>query len=213
MVEVVRRSRTWVFDGYLGSCASSDTGWRLDGERAAGTLAEAMDAGEPVLLVGTAFSFVELLDWLAARARAVRLPAGSRAMETGGYKGRSRSLPRNELHAGIGRTLGIPPADVISEYGMSELSSQAYDRRIGSAEEVRRFRFPPWARIRIVSPETLAEAAIGETGLVEVVDLANVRSVLAIRTEDLAVRREDGFDWAGRSPAAEPRGCSLLVSA
>jgi hypothetical protein len=58
----------------------------------------------------------------------------------------------------------------------------------------------------------LDEVAVGETGIVEVVDLANLRSVLAIRTGDLAIRHEDGFELLGRIPSAEPRGCSLMVS-
>jgi hypothetical protein len=136
-------------------------------------------------------------------------------METGGYKGRSRNLPKSELHALITRCLGIPPSHIVCEYGMSELSSQAYDWKVRNAErgtgnEARVFRFPPWARARVVSPETGGEVAEGETGLIQVCDLANVRSVIVIQTEDLAVRRGDGFELIGRAAQAEPRGCSLL---
>ena len=126
-------------------------------------------------------------------------------METGGYKGRSRSLPGAELHALITRYLGIPHSHIVCEYGMSELSSQAYDWRLrvaepGSQNETRVFRFPPWARARVISPETGGE----------VCDLANVRSVMVVQTEDLAVRRGDGFELIGRAEWADPRGCSLL---
>ena len=73
------------------------------------------------------------------------------------------------------------------------------------------FDFPPWARAQIVSPETGREVADGETGLLRVFDLANVFSVMAIQTEDLAVRRGDGFELIGRAQLAEPRGCSLMA--
>ena len=131
-------------------------------------------------------------------------------METGGYKGRSRALSKERLHEWIGQVLGIAKNQIVTEYGMSELSSQAYNRVVGCAGGV--FHFPPWAKAQIVSPETGVEAAEGETGLVRVFDLANVRSVMAIETEDLAVRRGDGFELIGRAAAAEPRGCSLALS-
>jgi hypothetical protein len=91
---------------------------------------------------------------------------------------------------------------------MSELSSQAYDRVL--PETGGGFRFPPWARAQVISPETGREAADGETGMVRVFDLANVRSALAVQTEDLAVRRGEGFELTGRAAGAAARGCSLL---
>ena len=84
-------------------------------------------SGQPLLLLGTAFSYVHLLDHLAERDLRLKLPPGSCALETGGYKGRSRSLPKSALHALISQRLGIPPNHIVCEYGMSELSSQAYD--------------------------------------------------------------------------------------
>jgi hypothetical protein len=76
---------------------------------------------------------------------------------------------------------------------------------------VRNFHFPPWVRVQIVSPETGQEVADGETGLIRVFDLANVFSVMTVQTEDLGVRRGDGFELIGRAPFAEPRGCSLMM--
>ena len=102
---------------------------------------------------------------------------------------------------------------MVCEYGMSELSSQAYD---GVAGQVRPtagvFRFPPWVRTQIVSLETGAIAAAGETGLLRVFDLANIHSVMALQTEDLAASREDGFELLGRAEPSEPRGCSLMAA-
>jgi hypothetical protein len=125
-------------------------------------------------------------------------------------------LAKTELHALITERLGVPAAHIVCEYGMSELSSQAYDSEMPSAEcgvqnQWCAFRFPSWARVRIISPETGSEVADGETGLIRVFDLANVFSVLAIQTEDLAVRRGDGFELIGRAALAEPRGCSLMA--
>jgi hypothetical protein len=73
-------------------------------------------------------------------------------------------------------------------------------------------RFPPWCRVQIISPETGCEAGEGETGLIRVFDLANVYSVMAIQTEDLGIRRSDGFELIGRAALAEPRGCSLMAA-
>jgi hypothetical protein len=170
-------------------------------------------SANPVLLLGTAFSFVHLLDYLAENDLRFQLPAGSRVMETGGYKNRSRAMPKAELHQLITERLGVPPSHIICEYGMSELSSQAYDSRIQNPEsriQNRVFQFPPWVRVQIISPETGYEVADGETGLIRVFDLANVFSVMAIQTEDLGIRRGNGFELLGRAQLAEPRGCSLM---
>jgi hypothetical protein len=93
---------------------------------------------------------------------------------------------------------------------MSELSSQAYDLDFGGNLSCPRiFHFPPWARIRIISPETGLEVQEGDKGLIRIFDLANLYSVMAIQTEDLVVRRGSGFEWVGRAEQSEPRGCSL----
>ena len=109
----------------------------------------------------------------------------------------------------ISERLSIPGSNIVTEYGMSELSSQAYDKFAGQSTE-RIFHFPHWARATIISPETGAEVCDGETGLLRIVDLANVGSALAIQTEDLATRRGSGFELIGRAELAEPRGCSLM---
>lgn len=210
--------------GFCGRKGPSGA-WELELASLRSCLEEAIRQGAPQVLLGTAFNFVHLLDHLRDTPLSGPLPGGSRVMETGGYKGRSREVPKVQLHREITGFLGIPADRVVCEYGMSELSSQAYDRRMamparrassvepdvsGEAAVSRAFRFPPWARALVISPETGREVAEGESGLVRVVDLANVWSVLAIQTEDLAVRRGDGFQLLGRAPAAEARGCSLM---
>jgi hypothetical protein len=224
--EVVRASAA-----FLGTVGVSDR-WTLNFDAALAALNSSLVTRHPSLLLGTAFSFVHLLDFLVERNLRFDLPAGSRVMETGGYKGRSRALPKTELHQLITERLGVPPSHIICEYGMSELSSQAYDlgalasrRRVfpGTTTELagetpalpgtvtRHFRFPPWSRVQIISPETGLEVADGETGLIRVFDLANVFSVMAIQTEDLGIRHGDGFELIGRATLAEPRGCSLMA--
>lgn len=189
------------------------TGWTLDLSHCLTAAEEAIASCEPLVVLGTAFSFVALADAFKARPGKIQLPPGSRAMETGGYKGRSRALSKPELYSLISETLEITPSQIISEYGMSELSSQAYDGAPGVPTGLRAFRFPPWARAQLINPETGRESSPGQPGLIRVLDLANVSSVLSIQTEDLASATPDGFMLLGRAQASEPRGCSIATSA
>jgi hypothetical protein len=198
-----------IFAGRIGG----DGAWTLDFDAALAAVNQ--PEAKPLLVLGTAFSFVHLLDEMLARNLCVQLPANSHVMETGGYKGRSRSMPKAELHRLITERLGVPATHIICEYGMSELSSQAYDSpkfKVQGPKSERVFCFPPWARARVISPETGREVADGETGLLQVFDLANAFSVMAIQTEDLAVRHGAGFELIGRAQQAEARGCSLMSS-
>jgi len=183
---------------------NSEGRWDLDAEAAVSFLTEVQGGRRPIILLGTAFLFVHLMDALIDRGLCLELPKGSGIMETGGYKRQSREMPREELHRLVAQRLGVAPVDIVREYGMSELSSQAY--ACGASA----FHFPPWARARIVSPESGREVSEGETGLIRIHDLANVRSVASLQTEDLGVRRGDGFELLGRAALAEPRGCSRM---
>ncbi|HHY84391.1 MAG TPA: hypothetical protein GYA07_02465 [Verrucomicrobia bacterium] len=218
MFETIRQRLGAPETAFAGRCTVD--GWELNIDTVLQLLKGAVTEQAPVMLLGTAFNCVNLLDHLSQCDLAFALPPGSRIMETGGYKGRSRTLEKRELHALISKHLGIPASHIVSEYGMSELNSQAYDCAItGQNPEVeepdpdtksRAFRFPLWARARVVSPETGREVADGETGLLQIFDLANTFSVLAVQTEDLAVRRGNRFELLGRAAPAEPRGCSLM---
>ncbi|MDB6024830.1 MAG: putative acyl protein synthase/acyl-CoA reductase-like protein [Verrucomicrobiales bacterium] len=206
MFETVRRelgSR----DSFFGGQLDNNGAWTLDIEQVLFGIRKSMCANRPIAIVGTAFSFVHLLDHFEAKNMRYRLAEGSRVLETGGYKGRSRVLPKPELHALITKHLGISTSHIFCEYGMSELSSQAYDAPLAHS---RSFKFPAWARVQIISPETGLEVGEGETGLIRIYDLANVRSVMAIQTEDLGIRRGDALELIGRSAVVEPRGCSLM---
>lgn len=158
---------------------------------------------EPVVLFGTAFAFVQLFD---GTAQSWRLPKGSLVIETGGFKGRTREVPREELYALFERRLGIPIGNCYSEYGMSEMASQFYGRGLDPVK-----RRPQWVRTRAIDPETGNDAAPGTPGLLRHYDLANWNSVQAIQTQDRGTLTPDGFILHGRAPDAEVRGCSLTV--
>lgn len=170
--------------------------------------------GVPVLLAGASFAFVRLLD--ALRGRVFALPAGSRAMQTGGFKGRSSEVPADALRRAIASGFGIPEARVVAEYGMTEVSSQAYDgalrQALGLSAPVSRsgvYLSPPWMRIIAVDPESLDPVEAGCVGLARIVDLANVDSAVVVLTSDQVREAGGGVELLGRAPGAQPRGCSL----
>lgn len=167
--------------------------------------------GVPVALCGTAFAFVHMIDELSRRRERYVLPEGSRLMECGGFKGRSREIPRPELYALLERALGIPMERMVNQYGMTELGSQFYDSVLLYPDELRRKLGPPWARVVIVDPERGEIAGPGEVGGLVIYDLANTGSVFAIQTADLGRRLFDGFEVIGREPGAEERGCSIAA--
>jgi hypothetical protein len=96
-------------------------------------LREARRSSTAICIAGTAFAFINLLDELQNRRLALPLPSGSRIMETGGFKGRSRVVERNDMYKLLMETFSLPTHDVISEYGMTELSSQYYDAPLVTA--------------------------------------------------------------------------------
>ncbi|MFA6562144.1 MAG: long-chain fatty acid--CoA ligase [Verrucomicrobiia bacterium] len=204
MMETVRRRLSAPTSVFVGAAALED-GRAL----ASAVQSKIKTQKSKTLLLGTAFAFVHLLDAIAAaprRGRGLQLPRGSRVMETGGYKGRTREVPREELHALISTKLGVPRSALVSEYGMCELSSQFY-----AASQAAMFHGPPWTRVRLINPETGREAREGKRGLIRVFDLANRASVIAIQTDDIGICRGDGFELLCRAPQAEARGCSLMV--
>ena len=132
-------------------------------------------------------------------------------METGGFKGRSRTMPRPALYLALEEQLGVPLERIVNQYGMTELGSQFYDTVLREPAAPRRKLGPPWARVRIVDPETGEDAPADGAGTIVVYDLANTGSVLAIQTADLGRRVQDGFEVLGREPGAEARGCSIAA--
>lgn len=195
-----------------------DGGYVVDAAGAWAALERAAATGEAVVVLATSFALVMLLEDARVRTLpALRLAEGSRIVDTGGYKGRTRELDRRELLELIRQRLGVEPAWCENEYGMSELSSQAWlgtvatalGRRCADPQSPR--WMPAWMRIEVVDPATLDAVADGEQGLLVVHDLANGWSCGAVRTEDLAIRRGASFELVGRAPGAQLKGCSLRL--
>jgi len=203
-------------DGAAGSATFASAAGGLDEAGLGAALEDATARGVPVCLLGTSFSYVHWLDALAASGRRFRLPAGSRLMDTGGFKGRSREVSEAAMRAAYEERLGIPPEYAINEYGMTEMASQFYDTTLRETVATgragpRRKRVPPWVRTRIVDPDSLEPVSAGRTGLLQHYDLANAGSVIAVQTEDLGVAVDDGFRVLGRATGAVPRGCSIAM--
>lgn len=153
------------------------------------------------LLIGVSYAL-----WDLAERSDARLPDGTIVMETGGMKGRRREIPREELHAIMQAGLGV--SAVHSEYGMTELLSQAYSAGEGL------FSTPPWMKIAIRDARNPLNVRFdgGATGGINVIDLANIYSCSFIATSDLGrIVAGDDFCILGRMDGSDIRGCNLLL--
>ncbi len=219
-LEVPDSSLSYMFGALIEAEGGPASGFDLhDGELDLTALrtatADAQRSGEACLIAGTAFAFVHFLDAVGDETWA--LPSGSRVMETGGFKGRSREVPRDILHRSLGAQFGIPETSIIHQYGMTELGSQFYDSTLVDPAGPRRKLAPPWTRVRVVDPVSERDLPPGEIGLILIQDLANTGSIAAIQTADLGRITLDGngspsgFDIVGRDAGAETRGCSIAT--
>lgn len=196
---------------------SSEVHWFVDGEgvlNSAGLINVLDDAalgGEEVLLLGTAFAFVHWLDELAGKELR-RLPPGSRIMETGGFKARTRDITKEQLYRSLSTTVGLEPNRIVNEYGMTELLSQLYESHLTQPNELQAGHTPPpWLRVRALNPTTLEPVAENELGILAFFDLANLGSVCHVLTEDVGRMIDGKVHLEGRFPGAEPRGCSRAM--
>jgi hypothetical protein len=196
---------------------ASETDWLVDAEGALDLEAlravadESARVGDPILLLGTALSFVHALERLGGR-QLTSLPEGSRIMETGGFKGLGRIVSRTELYDGIAHATGVPTSRIVNEYGMTELLSQLYEPVLSEGPDaVGTHVPPPWLRVRALDPVSLDPVQEGEDGILAFFDLANVGSVSHILTEDVGSVRKEGVRLRGRLAGAEPRGCSRAM--
>ena len=181
----------------MENCFSATEGVQSD--QAWSAIARCAQAGEPLFIPGTAFAFADLLD---ADHPPVTVPPGSIVMVTGGFKGRRRSVPPGVLYETLARR--IVGAQVVAEYGMSELASQLWAIPAGAP-----FVPPPWMRVLAVDPWT---GVVSTRGILRFYDLANHQTVMAIETGDVGVVMPDGsVRLEGRLEGARPRGCSLSV--
>ncbi|MEZ5069469.1 MAG: acyltransferase [Bacteroidales bacterium] len=178
-----------------------DNGFYLDDfDRLSGVLRQRNGDGTPTLLVGVSFALLDL-----AESHSQVLGENITLVETGGMKGRRTELIRSELHAILGRAFG--KERIFSEYGMTELLSQAWSTGGGL------FQAPPWLKVLIRDPnDPFGYVPEGRTGGINLIDLANLHSCAFLATGDLGKIHADGrFEVLGRFDHATVRGCNLLV--
>jgi hypothetical protein len=208
-VQSPQSSLSYMVTTVMRELGTSDSRYAIDAnglqpEVASAWIEHRIASAEPACIVGTSLAFVHWFEQLQSAGKAYVLPAGSRVMDTGGFKGSERAVGADELRTLYTKLLGVPATSVVNEYGMTEMLSQFYD-----AGPIK--RGPPWVRSMVVDPDTLAELPDGEAGLLRHIDLANMFSVSAIQTEDLGRRSGAGFELLGRVAHAMPRGCSIAM--
>ncbi|MDC8002794.1 acyl transferase [Aureisphaera galaxeae] len=155
--------------------------------------------GQKTLLIGVSFALLDLLETHQFQLKHTVV------METGGMKGRRKEMIREELHEHLRQGFGVP--HIHSEYGMTELLSQAYSNGKGL------FFCPPWMDVLTRDPEDALSWVHGKTGGLNIIDLANLFSCSFIATQDLGKKHADGsFEILGRFDNSDIRGCNLMVS-
>lgn len=176
------------------------SGFYLHNLKALAQQLKALDArGEKVLLIGVSFALLNLIETYQFDLKNTVI------METGGMKGRRKELIRTELHAILKEGFGVNT--IHSEYGMTELLSQAYSKGNGI------FECPPW--MKVLSRDTedpLSLLNYGKSGGLNIIDLANINSCSFIATQDLGKVYDNGtFEVIGRFDNSDIRGCNLMV--
>ncbi len=176
-----------------------------DFEKLKSTLNALETAKQKTILIGVTYALLDFAERFPIKLQHTIV------METGGMKGRRRELTRMEVHDQLKKAFG--QNEIHSEYGMTELLSQAYSKEKG------KFKCPPWMRVMIrdeedplavLKPPFQAEAAI--TGAINIIDLANVYSCSFIATDDIGkLYPDNGFEVLGRMDGSDLRGCSLLT--
>ncbi|HET8885360.1 MAG TPA: acyl transferase [Salinimicrobium sp.] len=162
-------------------------------------LIELDSEGQKILLIGVSFALLDLAEMNEFQLKNTII------METGGMKGRRKEMIRQELHSVLKTGFGVDK--IHSEYGMTELLSQAYSKGDGI------FECPPWMHVLIRDPEdALSFFPNKKTGGLNVIDLANINSCSFIATQDLGRKKtQNQFEILGRFDNSDIRGCNLLV--
>lgn len=193
-------SLIYMVDDLISQSACSQSGYFLyNHAELTETLNQLKANHTHTLLIGVTYA---LLDF--AESHSIEFPELI-VMETGGMKGQRREMIREELHEALCQGFGVPA--IHSEYGMTELLSQAYSKGGG------RFHCPPWMQVSIRDTnDPLEILKPGQTGGINVIDLANINSCAFIATQDLGRLHDDGsFEILGRFDNSDIRGCNLLV--
>lgn len=185
---------------FIQRSGQSDSGFYLNQfDQLKGKLEALSMTRRRVYLFGVTFALLQL-----ARDFELEMP-NLTILETGGMKGRGKEMVREELHETLKKT--FRKSRISSEYGMTELLSQAYLDDSGF------FTPPPWMRIMIRDiNDPFCYVSTGKTGAINMIDLANVHSCAFIETEDLGLSSEKGFRVMGRLDNSDMRGCNLLLS-
>ena len=193
-------SLVFMVDHFINVSANPNSGFYLNNlEELVQRLSSLSEEETTVHLFGVTFALLELASTHQISLKRLNI------FETGGMKGRGKELIREELHKKLCSAFNIE--HVFSEYGMTELLSQAYMNKTGL------FRTPAWMRVSVRELyDPFVEAPQGKAGVIRVIDLANAHSCSFIETEDLGASYNDGFTVLGRMDNAELRGCNLLLS-
>ena len=162
-------------------------------------LLELDKAGQKVMLLGVSYALLDLVEKHQLKLK------NTIVMETGGMKGRRKEMIREELHAILCKGLGVDA--IHSEYGMTELLSQAYSKGNGV------FQCPTWMKILIRDTnDPFSFIGNNKTGGINIIDLANINSCCFIATQDLGKTTQDGFfEVLGRFDNSDLRGCNLMI--
>ena len=194
-------SLIYMVNDLIASSKHPDSGFYLSNlPSLADKLRALEERGTKTLLIGVTFALMDLLEVFPMKLKHTIV------METGGMKGRRKELVREELHSRLRKGFGLKT--IHSEYGMTELLSQAYSKGEGI------FTTPPWMKVLIRDTEDpLTLQGSGKTGGVNIIDLANFYSCSFIATQDLGrLHPGGGFEILGRFDHSDIRGCNLLVS-
>lgn len=198
-LEQKHSSLVYMMDELMRQSGSADSGYYLyNHEELYQKLQQLRDRHQKTILWGVTFA---LLDF--AEKYPIDFPELI-VFETGGMKGRRKEMVKEELYDILRKAFGV--SDIHSEYGMCELLSQAYSKG-GNV-----FATPPWMQLRLRSEKDPLDGSdtVG-TGVINVIDLANLHSCSFIATEDLGRRHRDGIEVLGRLDSAQIRGCNLMV--
>jgi hypothetical protein len=193
-------SLIFMVDEWIRRSSSKRSGFYLNRfEELADLLADKKPVPRQSLVIGLSYALLDFSEVFRGSA------TDWVVMETGGMKGRREEMVREELHGILQEKFGLN--DIHSEYGMTELLSQAYSKKEG------RFFSPPWMKILIRDPNDPFQLfPPGKTGCINIIDLANFNSCSFIATDDLGKIYEDGsFEVLGRFDQGDIRGCNLMI--
>jgi hypothetical protein len=199
-LERLDSSLIYMVDDLIKRSKNSESGFFLKNHQKLAEKLRFLDKnGQKVLLIGVSFALLDLVEKHSFNLKNTII------METGGMKGRRKELIRGELHNML--TKGFRVSTIHSEYGMTELLSQAYSTGEGI------FRTPPWMQVLVRDTEdALSILPHQKTGGINVIDLANINSCSFIATQDLGKTYADGaFEILGRFDNSDIRGCNLMV--